>query len=1246
MSKKQDLHKQLAAETAGSAATGNISSGPGSLAGARSAGAKETGSGADGEAAVRPSPKFIHLHAHSAYSLLEGALPLKKLVELAVANGQPALAVTDRNNLFGALEFSEAAAAKGLQPIMGMKLAVDFGVLFPEAERNRRNLPEALPSLVLLAMNVTGYGNLVKLSSRAFLGDIAELPASGLPEEEEGSEGNVIATLPGEAPVNQHALSGPHVTLETLTRHAEGIICLTGASEGPVNRLIERGETAAARVLLQHLSEVFADRLYAELQRHGSRDDPREERVEPHLVKLAYELELPLVATNQPFFAARDDFDAHDALRCIAEGVVVAADDRMRLTPEHYFKSADEMAALFADLPEALENTVEIAKRCSYRAPKRAPILPRFAKSNTDGKDAQVKAEADLLRRQAEEGLEKRFEIFEPAPGFSREDYDKRLAHELSIIEQMGFPGYFLIVADFIGWAKSKDIPVGPGRGSGAGSLVAWALLITDIDPMRFSLLFERFLNPERVSMPDFDIDFCQERREEVIRYVQEKYGSDQVAQIITFGTLQARAVLRDVGRVLQMPYGQVDRIAKLVPANPANPVTLRQAIDSEPRLQESASEEEIVARLFDIAMRLEGLYRHASTHAAGIVIGDRRLDELVPLYRDPRSDMPVTQFNMKWVEQAGLVKFDFLGLKTLSVLEKAVEFVAQRQAPKINLLEVPLDDKETYAMLTRGETVGIFQLESAGMRKALLGMKPDRFEDIIALVALYRPGPMENIPVYNARKNGEEQIASIHPKIDHLVAETQGVIVYQEQVMQIAQELAGYSLGEADVLRRAMGKKIRSEMDKQRGVFVSGATERGITKSQADQIFDLLAKFADYGFNKSHAAAYALVSYHTAYMKAHYPVEFIAASMQFDMGNTDKLAVFRQEARDLGIEVVAPSVQTCNAQFSVREGKIYYALAAIKGVGEAAVEHIVREREQNGPFSSLADLFSRIDVRLVNKRTVESLICAGAFDCFNISREQMLAGIDRLTAHAQRIAQDKATGQNDMFGALPDNKETIDLPATKPWMQAEKLQRELQAMGFYLSAHPLDEYRELMQKSRIQLYSEFEESVRAGASAGRLAGTVTARQERKTRTGRRMGIVMLSDPSGQYEALLFDEGLAKYRELLEPGQSVILLVNADIREEGVSIRVQSVQSLEAEAMRETRNLRIFLRDDQAVPSIQSLLTGSSAPPRGDGSVSLVVIDGNGEMEVEMQLPARLKLSPQHANAIKSVQGVLQVELV
>ena len=1200
------------------------------------------------------TPPFIHLHAHSAFSLLEGALPLAKLVDLAVADGQPALAVTDRNNLFGALEFSEKATSKGLQPIMGIKLAVDFADNTP-APGSRTGFSDNLPFLVLLAMNENGYGNLVKLASIAHLGDggLISDDLANIPQAR-AAEGRPVANIrllhPGgdHQAANHNIHHGPHVALDLLGKHAEGMICLTGGEEGPINMSLMKGDEHGARGRLAILQQYFGDRLYVELQRHGSRDDPREMAVEAPLLELAYTYRLPIVATNQPFFPARADFSAHDALVCIAQGVVVASEDRHTLTPEHYFKTSAEMAQLFSDLPEALENTVEIARRCAYRSPKRGPILPRFAAQEGEDSAMAVKAEATALRKLAKEGLARRMAKFEPAPGFTVKDYDDRLAYELGIIEQMGFPGYFLIVADFIQWAKEHDIPVGPGRGSGAGSLVAWALTITDIDPMRFSLLFERFLNPERVSMPDFDIDFCQDRREEVIRYVQEKYGRDQVAQIITFGTLQARAVLRDVGRVLQMPYGQVDRIAKMVPSNPANPVSLKDAIKSEPRLQDAAESEEIVARLFDISTRLEGLYRHASTHAAGIVIGDRRLDELVPLYRDPRSDMPVTQFNMKWVEPAGLVKFDFLGLKTLTVLEQAVEFVTRSHPdqPRIDLSALPLDDEKTYQMLTRGDTVGIFQLESMGMRKALLGMKPDRFEDIIALVALYRPGPMENIPVYNARKNGEEEIESIHPKIDHLVKETQGVIVYQEQVMQIAQELAGYSLGEADLLRRAMGKKIRAEMDKQRGVFVKGATERGLKQGQANQIFDLLAKFADYGFNKSHAAAYALVSYHTAWMKAHYPVEFLAASMQLDMGNTDKLAIFKQEAKNLGIELVPPSVQTSQTQFNVEDGRIYYALAAIKGVGAQAVSRIVSEREANGKYADLSDFFSRIDIRQVNKRTIESLICAGALDCFDHPREQLLGGIERLVGHAGIVARERESGQDNLFGEASGEAEKINLPAAKPWLPSEKLQREFSAMGFYLSAHPLDEYRELMEKSRVQLFAEFEESARAGATAGRLAGTVVSRQERKTRTGKRMGIISLSDPTGQYEAVIFEEGLARYRDMLEPGNSVILLAGAEIREEGVSVRIQSVESLEAEASRNTRNLRIFMRDEQPVAPINAMLSGSSAPPRGDSLISVVIIGDNGAMEVEVALPRRFRLGPQIANAMRSIPGVLEAELV
>ncbi len=880
--------------------------------------------GAGGADAAGDGPGFVHLRLHSAFSLLEGALPLKKVLSKAVADNQPAIAITDTNNLFVALEFSQKAIGDGLQPIIGCQLSIDMEDASGE-KRNGQTGASAYPAIVLLAADAAGYERLVDLVSRAYLG---------------GDSSQAV-----------------HICLSWLDElGTEGLIALTGAGKGPVDLALKEGHRAQAEARLLALKRLFGDRLYVELQRHGEYDRSHERR----MVALAYEHDLPLVATNEAFFPSRGDYEAHDALMAVAHNAIVSDDNRFRLTPDHYLKSRAEMCALFADLPEALDNTVEIARRCAFVLDTRKPILPRFTGGSDDPQEAE-RAEALELRRQAEEGLDNRLAALGMAPGYEEKDYRERLEFELSIIERMKFPGYFLIVSDFIKWAKQHDIPVGPGRGSGAGSLVAYALTITDVDPLRFSLLFERFLNPERVSMPDFDIDFCQDRREEVIRYVQRKYGREQVAQIITFGSLQARAALRDVGRVLEMPYGQVDKICKLVPNNPANPTPLSKAIEEEPKLQEAAEEEPVVARLLDIAQKIEGLYRHASTHAAGIVIGDRPLSKLVPMYRDPRSDMPVTQFNMKWVEQAGLVKFDFLGLKTLTVLKTAVDFVKEQRGIEVDLAAIPLDDKLTYEMLSRGETVGVFQVESAGMRKALIGMRPDCIEDIIALVALYRPGPMENIPVYNARKHGEEEIESIHPKIDYLLKETQGVIVYQEQVMQIAQVLSGYSLGEADLLRRAMGKKIKEEMDKQRARFVDGAVANGVSKNQADVIFDLLAKFANYGFNKSHAAAYAIVSYQTAYMKAHYPTEFLAASMTLDMANTEKLNDFRQDAGRLGIEIVPPSVQTSFRHFQTGPNRIYYALAALKGVGDSAVEHIVAVRGDK-PFADIEDFCLRID--------------------------------------------------------------------------------------------------------------------------------------------------------------------------------------------------------------------------------------------------------------------------------------------
>src|SRR6267378_3080973 len=792
-------------------------------------------------AASMSNAGFVHLHVHSAYSLLKGSIKIQKLGELAKADRQPALALTDTDNMFGALEFSDKMAGYGIQPIIGCELAVDFGDQDPSA----RNALAAGPArIVLLAARERGYRSLMRLNSRAFL----------------------------ETPIHQ----SPHIKFEWLQGDAEDLIVLTGGPEGPISLAIDADHADLAATRCDRLASLFGDRLYIELQRHGIE---KERRTEAALIDLAYAKGFPVVATNEPYFATTDDYEAHDALLCIAGGRLIAETDRDQLTPDHRFKTRAEMAVLFADVPEALASTIEIAERCSFRPVTRKPILPRFTVgAGANATDAE-NDEAAELRRQAEQGLSDRLKVHGLSQGASEEDYRARLAFEIDVITGMNYAGYFLIVADFIQWSKAEGIPVGPGRGSGAGSLVAWALTITDLDPIRFGLLFERFLNPERVSMPDFDIDFCQDRRGEVIDYVQQRYGRDQVAQIITFGTLQARGVLRDVGRVLQMPYGQVDKLCKLVPQNALNPIKLGRAIDDEPRLQAERDRDEVVRRAFDIAQRLEGLHRHASTHAAGIVIGDRPLAELVPLYRDPKSNMPVTQFNMKWVEQAGLVKFDFLGLKTLTVLQTAVA-LARNSGIEIDLAAIPLDDEKTYAMLARAEAVGIFQLESQGMRRALLDMRPDRFEDIIALVALYRPGPMANIPTYCARKHGQERPDYIHPKLEPVLRETFGVIVYQEQVMQAAQVLAGYSLGEADLLRRAMGKKIRSEMKAQRERFVTGAVERGIERSQAEMIFELLERFADYGFNKSHAAAYALVAYQTAYMKANYPVEFLAASM------------------------------------------------------------------------------------------------------------------------------------------------------------------------------------------------------------------------------------------------------------------------------------------------------------------------------------------------------------------------------
>jgi DNA polymerase-3 subunit alpha len=1148
-------------------------------------------------------PGFVHLHVHSAYSLLEGALPVAKLAKLAEADRQPALALTDTDNMFGGLEFSEKLSGIGIQPIVGCSLAVDFGDLDHGSRAPTSPSLRTFPRIVLIAARAEGYRNLMRLTSRAFL----------------------------DHPAHEAA----HLKLDWLEGLTDGLIALTGGPAGPIDRAVRAGQTPLIATRADALEKLFGTSLYVELQRHGTAEERAAEAV---LVDLAYTRGLPLVATNEPYFATADDYEAHDALLCIAEGRLLAEAERRHLTPEHRFKTRAEMTKLFADLPEALASTVEIARRCSFRPRTHKPILPRFLPGETGRDD-----EAAELRRRAALGLEARLAHHGTAPGHTLEDYQTRLAYELGIIEKMKFPGYFLIVSDFITWAKDHGIPVGPGRGSGAGSLVAWSMKITDLDPLRFNLLFERFLNPERVSMPDFDIDFCQSRREEVIHYVQERYGRDHVAQIITFGTLQARGVLRDVGRVLEMPYGQVDKLCKLVPQNPSAPVTLAKAIEGEPKLQAARDTEPVVGRAFAIAQKLEGLNRHASTHAAGIVIGDRPLSELVPLYRDPKSDMPVTQFNMKWVEQAGLVKFDFLGLKTLTTLRTAVDLLKNRGID-LDLATVPLDDKKTYELLQRAETVGVFQLESQGMRRALLDMRPDRFEDIIALVALYRPGPMANIPTYCARKHGEEEPEYAHPKLEPCLRETHGVIIYQEQVMQIAQVLAGYSLGEADLLRRAMGKKIRAEMEKQTARFVSGCVERGIEKATAETIFELLAKFADYGFNKSHAAAYALVAYHTAYLKANYPVEFMAASMTLEMGNTDKLAEFRSEVLRLGFKIEPPSVVRSGVDFDVEGGVILYALAAVKGVGPEACRSIVAARREGGRFKDLADFARRINPRAVNKRVLESLAAAGAFDCLEPDRARASAAVDAIMGTAQRTYESATSGQNELFGG-PAAREALVIPAVQPWLPADRLQKEYEAIGFFLTGHPLDDYVGVLKKLRVQTWAEFSRAVKAGANAGRVAATVVSRMERRTKTGNKMGIIGLSDPTGHYEAILFSEGLQQYRDLLEPGQAVLLFMTAEAQGDDVRARIQTAELLDQAAAKMQKGLRVFVRDEKPLEAVSYRLANMGGPGGADGEVNLVLMLAAGT-EVEIKLPGRYKVSPQIAGAIKAVPGVVEVQAV
>jgi DNA polymerase-3 subunit alpha len=1133
-----------------------------------------------------PYENFVHLRVHSAYSLSEGAIKPDKIAAMAREMGMPAVAMTDTSNLFGALEFSQYCTNAGVQPIIGCQLGL---------ARTKQLAPDPV---VLLAQTKAGFANLQKLSSLSFLGS--------------------------------DAATKPQIGLQTLLEHAEGLFLLTGGAQGPVGRLLAEGQRGEAEALLHTLREGFGPRLAVELQRHGEK---LELAVEPGLIGLADAAGLPLVATNECYFAKQSMHEAHDALLCIAEGRVLAEPERRRVTAEHWFKPAADMRALFADLPDACDNTIAIARSCAAMAESSKPLLP------TCPKVLPGTTEAQTLRQMAETGLQMRLAAVEPAQWPA---YEARLNFELGVIEQMGFPGYFLIVADFIQWAKASKIPVGPGRGSGAGSVVAWVLQITDLDPIRFGLLFERFLNPERVSMPDFDIDFCQERRDEVIAYVTREYGKDRVAQIITFGKLQARAAVRDVGRVLGLPYGQVNKVAELIPNTPGKLVTLQQAIDGEPKLRDLRAQDEALARLMDIALQLEGLYRHASTHAAGVVIGDRPLMELVPLYKDPRSDLLVTQYSMKPVEQAGLVKFDFLGLTTLTVLDRALGFL-QAQGVVIELEKIPLDDKKTYDMLAKGDTAGVFTFETQGYRGALQQMRPDRVEDLIAIQALNRPGPMAIIPDYCARKHGAAWTAP-DPALHDILAETNGIIVYQEQVMQIAQVMAGYSLAGADLLRRAMGKKIRAEMDAQREIFTKGATAKGFTKAKADEIFDLMAKFADYGFNKSHAAAYALVSYQTAYLRANYPVAFLAACMSLSITNTDKLAILRADAMRMGIQVLPPDVNASGADFqpeTLPDGTqgIRYALGAIKRVGVAAMAALAAARGDK-KFKDISDFAARIDPKSITRGQIEILAKAGAFDMLDKNRARIFTAAENIVRLALAQAEEKGSGQAGLFGGAEPEK--VRLPNMPDWPETEKLGFEAEAIGFHISAHPLDMYEAALKRLGVVGSAQIERRAQGGVARVKLAGTVGAKKERITKTGSKMAWVTLSDMQGSFEVTMFSETLARAREFLVEGTA--LLVTAEIKIENEQLRITAfdVELLDSAAAKAGASLRIFFDQVDSLSHIKSLLEREG---KGRGRITLVPKTGP-ERNLDVILPGGFNVSNKLAQAMKLVPGVELVEAV
>ena len=1135
---------------------------------------------------------FIHLRNHSNFSLAEGMLSFDYLSKFCIENFQPAIAITDTSNMFGVLEFSLKMVSLGIQPIIGIQVEI------AESSFDEINVGE----VVLIAKNDQGYKNLLKISSNFTT----------------NSEFKKI------------------VSYNNLKKYHDGLILLTGGVEkGFIGNPASNANSKLVYTRLKLLQEIFDDNLYIEIQRHGM---STEDVSEPLLLNAAKDLNLPIVATNDCYFQSPDKYYSHQILTCIDKGLTISSPNRRVLTREHYLKNTDQMTELFKDLPEAIENTIIIAKRSSFLVKGHKPILPRFP-------DLDNITENDYLIKISLEGLEKRFQMsLENFSSDKKSTYNERLKNELDIINNMGFSGYFLIVYDFIKWSKDNNIPVGPGRGSGAGSIVAWALQITDLDPMKWGLLFERFLNPERVSMPDFDIDFCQDRRGEVIDYVRNRYGHDRVAQIITFGSLQAKAAIRDVGRVMEMPYGHVDKIAKLIPLIPANPLTIQEAINSEELLRKEMSDNDQVKNLLLTAIDLEGLNRHVSTHAAGLVIGDRPLNELVPLYKLNDEEMPATQFNMKFVEKAGLVKFDFLGLKTLTILSKAESLIKKKQE-NFNLSNILLNDVKTYEMLSTGDTIGVFQLESAGMRDVLIGLKPDRFEDIIAVVSLYRPGPMENIPTYINRKHGNENIDYMHVDLEEVLKETYGIFIYQEQVLRAAQVLANFSLGSADILRRAMGKKDQDEMFQQKNAFLEGAKHKGLDENKANEIFDQISAFAGYGFNKSHAAAYALIAYQTAWIKCNFPKEFFASMMSIEFNNSEKLSTFYHDLKRLNISLKPPCINNSKNYFSIENADnkdpfIRYSLSSLKNVGNEAIVKIVQTRNEKGIFNNIDDFLNKVPYNCIGKKALESLIKSGAFDCLENNRNKLFSSIDLMLNYSQAIQKDMISNQENLFNNIDNSELMIDIPEVLEWTFLEKLNNEFTSLGIYLSSHPLDNFSIVMENLKIINSSHLLENFKTNFEKKiiQLCGLIFKVQKRQSPRGK-WATIQLNDLGGNCEIVLYSDILEKYEFLLN--ESKPILIDAEVKREdnqGIRIIAKRLRKFDEYITNTKFNITITIVDLSVVEKIKSTLKFLQ---KGASSVFFKLhVD---KKIIEIKAMENIKFSEDFLNQISNIKGISKI---